>query len=99
MCRRLAAAALLTILVAQAAGRSLLQDGGNAKPASFAARKDTNSQGTVLPGTAVQQALQNQKTTQLQSTMTQIKPQGNLKRALKQVGHPCCLVLDLSSMY
>ena len=84
MCRLLATATILTILVVGVAGRRILQDSGSANPTSFA-QKNTNSQGTTSANTAVQQALQNQKTTQLQGRQTQIKPQITAKKTLQQV--------------
>ena len=83
MCRLLAAATILTVLTVGVAGRGILQNSGNVNPTSFAAKRNTNSQGTVSSDAAVQQGLQNQKTTQLQAH--QITPKGTSKKTLQQV--------------
>ena len=86
MFRLLAIATFVTIIAADVNGRSVLQDSGSVDPTSFAAKRNTNSQGTVSSDAAVQQGLQNQKTTELQATQThRIQPQGTSKRTLQQV--------------
>ena len=86
MCKLLSAVTLVIVLAGGVSGRTTLQDSGSVNPTSFAVKQDTNSQGTVSAETATQQAVQNQKTTQLQSRQTQIKPQGTDKKTLRQVG-------------
>jgi len=97
MCRILATATIVTILAIGVAGRSILQDSGSASPTSFA-QKNTNSQGTNSANTAVQQALQNQKTTQLQGRQTQIKPQVTAKKTLQQVNRFTSINLSQGSL-
>jgi len=97
MCRLLATATIVTILAVGVAGRSILQDSGSANPTSFA-QKNTNSQGTNSANTAVQQALQNQKTTQLQGRQTQIKPQVTAKKTLQQVNRFTSMNLSQGSL-
>lgn len=97
MCRLLATVTILNILALGAAGRSILQDSGSANPTSFA-QKNTNSQGTTSADTAVQQALQNQKTTQLQGRQTQIKPQVTAKKTLQQVSRFTPTILSRGSL-
>ena len=93
MRRLLGAVTVLVLLAAGVAGRDILQSAGSTNPTSFEAKKNANSQGTASSDTAVQQALQNQQTTQLQSKQTQMKPQGTQKKTLQQVG--CTFTMNL----
>ena len=89
MCKFVSAVTLVIVLAGGVSGRTVLQDNGSVDPTSFAVKQNTNSKGLVSAETAIQQAVQNQKSTQLQSRQTQIKPQGTSKKTLQQVGDIC----------
>ena len=81
-----AAASVLLLLLIGAAGRNILQDSGNAEPTSFAAKENANTKQVTSADAATRQALQNQKTVQLQGRQTQIRSHSTQKKTLQQVG-------------
>ena len=85
MYRLLGAVSVLLLLLTGAAGRNMLQDTGNTQPTSFAAKKNANSEAVTSADAATRQALQNQKTVQLQGKQTQLKPHSTQKKTLQQV--------------
>ena len=86
MCRPLGAVPVLLLLLIGAAGRNILQDSGNAEPTSFAAKENANTKQVTSADAATRQALQNQKTVQLQGRQTQIRSHSTQKKTLQQVG-------------
>ena len=92
MCRPLGGVPVLLLLLTGAAGRSILQDSGSTEPSSFAAKKNTNTETLTSADAATRQALQNQKTIQLQGKQTQLKPHSTQKKTLQQVRHNIILV-------
>ena len=86
MCRPLVGVPVLLLLLTGAACRSILQDSGSTEPSSFAAKKNTNTETLTSADAATRQALQNQKTVQLQDKQThQLKPHSTQKKTLQQV--------------
>ena len=85
MRRPLGGVPVLLLLLTGAAGRNLLQDSGSTEPSSFAAKKNTNTGTVTSADAATRQALQNQKTVQLQGKQTQIKSHSTQKKTLQQV--------------
>lgn len=85
MCRPLVGVPVLLLLLTGAACRSILQDSGSTEPSSFAAKKNTNTETLTSADAATRQALQNQKTVQLQGKQTQLKPHSTQKKTLQQV--------------